>query len=36
LKKDENARESRQRDLTTRVEKLTELLRRVDIAENRL
>jgi GTPase SAR1 family protein len=36
LKKDESARESRQRDLTTRVEKLTELLRRVDIAENRL
>jgi GTPase SAR1 family protein len=36
LKKDQGARESRQGDLQTRVEKLSELLRRVDLAESRL
>ncbi len=36
LKQDESTRESRQRDLSIRVEKLTELRRRVEIAEGRL
>ncbi|MEZ4569469.1 MAG: hypothetical protein R2849_03925 [Thermomicrobiales bacterium] len=36
LKQDESSRESRKRDLTTRIEKLTELRRRVEIAEERL
>jgi GTPase SAR1 family protein len=36
LKQDESSRERRKKDLTTRVEKLNELRRRVDIAEERL
>jgi len=36
LKQDETSREGRKRDLTTRVEKLSELRRRVEIAEGRL
>ncbi len=36
LKQDESSRDARKRDLSTRVEKLTELRRRVGVAEERL